>query len=366
LFVGLRRSVAGYLTKKLSLNIEVPSLYYSQPKRIIVGIVLNNFGAMKKARLISSFLFPFALSVALGSTWAQQSVTRNQRPAVFIYVKEANQKVEVKTAGQNDWSRIQKFGNLFPGDSLKIPEKTTVLLSDGSSPWQELIGPKAMIVPEAPGKGSSEFVQFFERLYLTFFVEPHRRPSQEGVRNTETLFLAMPDTVFAYDLPDTLRWIKNAPWWTAYRVQITHGQETIADTVVRGNAFRLNASTKRRQRPGNYQLKVTLPQSLLLGTEVDSSVIHVLQKSEAARAKNRLEKLKKRLEQKGRSEDYFALANFCLAERLNLELEHYLMVMAREFPDNPEPKIMLYSYYAAFLPEQVAEQWVKNRLHELR
>ncbi|RIK75769.1 hypothetical protein DCC62_12625 [candidate division KSB1 bacterium] len=301
---------------------------------------------------LSCFLVFLHLILASTSVDAQ---TANKAP-IFVYVKTAAARVAIKQAKQADWNEVQKFGRLFPGDSLKIPEKTTVLLGDGSSPWQEFTGPKAMIVPEAPGKESSEFVQFFERLYLTFFVEPHRRTSKEGVRNTETLFLAMPDTVFAYALPDTLRWIKNAPWWTAYRVQITHGQETISDTVVRGNAFRLNASTKRRQRPGNYQLKVTLPQSPLLGSEADSSVIHVLQKSEAAPAKSRLEKLKKRLEQKGRIEDYFALANFCLTERLNLELEHDLMVMARAFPDNPEPKIMLYSYYAAFLPEQVAEQ----------
>lgn len=301
---------------------------------------------------LSRFLIFLPLILASTSVGAQ---TANKAP-VFVYVKTAVAKVAIKQARQADWNEVQKFGRLFPGDSLKIPERTTVLLGDGASPWKEFPGPKAMIVPETPGKGSSEFVRFFQRLYLTFFVEPHRRSSQEGVRNTETLFLAMPDTVFAYALPDTLHWIKNAPWWTAYRVQITHGQEIIADTVVRGSAFRLNASAKRRQRSGNYHLKVTLPQSPWLGTEADSSVIHVLQKNEAAPAKSRLEKLKKRLEQKGRSEDYFELANFCLAERLNLELEHYLMVMAREFPDNPEPKIMLYSYYATFLPEQVAEQ----------
>jgi hypothetical protein len=127
----------------------------------------------------------------------------------------------------------------------------------------------------------------------------------------------------------------------------------------------LNANTKRWQQPGNYQVKVTLPQGPLLGTEADSSVIHLLQKSQSAQTKSQLEKLKKRLEQKGRIEVYFELANFCLAERLNLELEHYLVAMAKKFPDNPEPKIMLYSYYAAFLPERVAERLVMDRLHEL-
>ena len=287
--------------------------------------------------------------------------TANPSP-VFVYVKTVAAKISVKSVGQSDWNEIPKFCRVFAGDSLKIPERTMILMGDGSSAWREITGPRTLIVPkQEKSKGN-----FFKNLFVMFFKEPYRCVSQEGVRNAEALFLAVPDTVFAFALPDTLRWIKNAPWWTTYRVQITHNQETLSDTLVRGNAFRLNASTKRWQQSGNYQIKITLPQSPMLGREADSSVIHVLQESQAVPAKNRLEKLKKRLAQRGRIEDYFELTNFCLTERLHLELEHHLIAMAKKFPDNPEPKIMLYSYYAAFLPEPVAERLAMDRLNEFR
>ncbi len=336
---------------------------YFNPNDLDTGLLV--FRTMKKAQFIRPLLFPFALGMALGSTWAQQPVTADQRPAAFVYVKAARQQVEVKCAGQQDWSRIQKFARLFPGDSLKIPARVKILLGDGSSAWKELTGPSVIIIQKQE-KSESRLPRFVENLLVMFLKDPHRRVSKEGVRNTETLLLTMPDTVFAFALPDTLRWIKNVPWWTIYRVQITRNHEILSDTLVRGNTFRLNTSTKRWQQPGNYRVKVSLQQSPLLGTEADSSVIHVLQASQTAQTKGQLEKLKKRLEQRGRSEDYFKLADFCLAERLNLELEHYLIAMAKKFPENPEPKIMLYSYYAAFLPEQVAERWVMNQLDELR
>jgi len=301
---------------------------------------------------ITTILFLISSEVVLPA-----AQTANPSP-VFVYVKTSAAKISIKSAGQSDWSEIQKFARLFPGDSLKILEGATVLLGDGSSAWKEFSGPRVMIIPREE-KGSSRLTSFVENLFVMFLKEPHRRFSREGVRNTEALLLAMPDTVFAYAAPDTFSWIKNAPWWTAYRVQITYNQEAIADTLVRGNTFKLN--TKRWQQSGNYQIKVTLPQDPMFGTEADSSVIHVLQASQAAQAKSQLEKLKKRAAQRSRIEDYFALANFCLAERLNLELEHSLIAMAKKFPDNPEPKIMLYSYYAAILPEPVAERLTLDR-----
>lgn len=245
---------------------------------------------------------------------------------------------------------------------MKIPERTTILLGDGSSAWKEITGPRTVIIP----KQEKSKDNFFKNLFVMFFKEPHRCVSQEGVRNAEELFLAMPDTVFAFAMPDSFSWMKSAPWRTAFRVQITHNLETIADTLVRGNTFRLSANAKRWQEAGNYQIKITLLQSPLLGTEADSSVIHVLQASRTAQVKSQLEKLNKRAEQRGRIEDYFDLANFCLSERLHLELEHALIAMAQKFPDHPEPKLMLYSYYAAFLSEPVAERLVMDQLHELR
>lgn len=290
--------------------------------------------------------------------------TANPSP-VFVYVKTDAAKIFIKTVGQSDWKEIQKFAHLFSGDSLKIPESTTILLSDGSTAWKEFTGPRAMIIPKQE-KNKGSLANFVENLFAMFLKEPHRRFSQEGVRNTETLLLVMPDTVFALAMPDSFSWIKSAPWRTAYRVQIIHDQKTKADTLVRGNTFKLSANAQRWQLSGSYQVKVTLPQSPLLGSEADSSVIHVLQASQGTQVKSQLEKLKKRAEQRGRIEDYFELANFCLSEKLNLELEHHLIAMVRKFPDHPEPKVMLFAYYFPFLSEDIAQRLAMDRLKKLR
>jgi len=314
-------------------------------------------------RRFSSFLILLHLNLAPVSQSAQ---TENKSP-VFVYVKTPAAKVSIKLVGQSDWNVIQKFGRLFPGDSLKIPEQVTVLLGDGSSPWKEFTGPKAMMVIEARGKGSSELGRFFERLYLTFFVEPHRRPaSKEGVRNTESLLLAMPDTVYAYAMPDTFRWIKSAPWWMKYQVQITHNQHTVLDTIVQGNTLKLNRKAGKWEQAGLYRFRVKLPQGALLPLEADSTVIHLRGESHRNPKPLQFRKLKSRVEKNGLREDYFALLDFCLDEKLYLEAEHYLIQMARKFPDDPEPKVMLYAYYSSFLPEDLAERLVIDRLKELR
>lgn len=318
---------------------------------------------LSAGKCLSSFLIFLHLNLA---PVLQSTQTANKAP-VFVYVKTATAKVSIKPAGQSDWDEIQKFGRLFPGDSLKIPERTTVLLGDGFSPWKELTGPKAMIVIEARGKGSSELGRFIERLYHTFFVEPHRRlASKEGVRNTESLFLAMPDTVYAYAMPDTFRWIKSAPWWMKYQVQITHNQQTVLDTVVQGNTLKLKRKAGTWEQPGYYKFRVKLPQGALLPPEADSTVIHLRDESHGTPKLLQFKKLKSRVEKKGQREDYFALLNFCLDEKLYLEAEHDLIQMARKFPDHPEPKVMLYAYYSSFLPEDISERLVMDRLKELR
>ena len=318
---------------------------------------------LSAGKRLSSFLIFIHLNLAPVSPSAQ---TENKSP-VFVYVKTAAAKVSIKPVGQSDWNEIQKFGRLFPGDSLKIPERATILLGDGTSSWKELTGPKVMIVIEARGKGSSELGQFLERLYLTFFVEPHRRPaSKEGVRNPESLLLALPDTVYAYAMPDTFRWIKSAPWWMKYQVQITRNQHTVLDTIVQGNTLKLNRRAGTWKQPGHYKLRVRLPQSALLPPEADSTVIRLRDESHGTSKSLQFKKFKSHVEKKGQREDYFALLDFCLDEKLYLEAEHDLIQMARKFPDHPEPKVMLYAYYSSFLPKDIAERLVMDRLKELR
>ncbi|MDZ7362929.1 MAG: hypothetical protein ONB46_19735, partial [candidate division KSB1 bacterium] len=228
-----------------------------------VGIVLFNFGIMKKAQLIWPLLFPFAFGIALGSTWAQQSVTTNQHPAAFVHVKEAHQKVEVKSIGQHDWSEIQKFARLFPGDSLKIPADATILLGDCSSPWKELTGPRLIVVKEQE-KSNSKLGRFIERLYITFFKEPHRRRySIKAVRSSDGLLITMPDTVFAYTMPDSLHWLKNARWWTKYRVSITADKRAVRDTVVTRNMLKFNRNSKQWEHPENCKIRILLHHSPL-------------------------------------------------------------------------------------------------------
>ncbi len=322
---------------------------------------------MERILLAGKRLSSFLIFIHLNLTPVSQSAQTENKSPVFVYVKTATAKVSIKPVGQSDWNEIQKFGRLFPRDSLKIPERATVLLGDGSSPWKELTGPKAIIVIEARGKGSSEFGRFLERLYITFVVEPIRRPASiEGVRNTESLLLAMPDTVYAYAMPDTFRWIKSAPWWMKYQVQITRNQQTVLDTVVQGNMLKLYRRAGTWEQPGHYKVRVRLPQGTLLSPEADSTVIHLRDESHGTPKSLQFKKLKSRVEKKGQREDYFALLDFCLDEKLYWEAEHDLIQMARKFPDHPEPKVMLYAYYSSFLPEDLAERLVMDRLKELR
>jgi hypothetical protein len=102
----------------------------------------------------------------------------------------------------------------------------------------------------------------------------------------------------------------------------------------------------------------------LLPPEADSTVIHL--QDENTSKPLQFKKLKSRVEKKGQREDYFALLDFCLNEKLYLEAEHDLIRMARKFPDHPEPKVMLYAYYSSFLPEDIAERLVMDRLKELQ
>jgi len=322
---------------------------------------------MEKILLAGKRLSNFLIFIHLNLAPVSQSVQTANKSPVFVYVKTATAKVSIKPVGQSDWNEIQKFGRLFLGDSLKIPERASVLLGDGSSAWKELTGPKAMIVIETRRKGSSEIGRFFERLYLTFFVEPQRRiASKEGVRNTESLLLAMPDTVYAYAMPDTFCWIKSAPWWIKYQVQITRNQHTVLDTVVQGNTLKLNRKAGTWEQPGRYKFRVKLPQSALLPPEADSTVIRLRDESHGATKPLQFKKLKSRVEKNGQREDYFALLDFCLNEKLYLEAEHDLIQMVTKFPDNPEPQIMLYAYYSSFLPEEIAERFVIDRRKELR
>lgn len=315
---------------------------------------------MKRTQLLRLLLPIFAVGISLASIAGQQPVPTNERPAAFVYVKEAGQKVEVKAAGQNDWNQIQKFARLFPGDSLRISKQTTVLLGDGASRWKEVTGPKAMAITKGQNK-RNEFGKFIDRLYSKFFVERQaRRFSRAGVRSSDALLLAMPDTSFVYTTPERLQWIKSAPWFTTYDVQITHNQETILDTVVRGTTLE---NSKFWQRPGNYKVKVTLSQRALLGTETDSCVITLLPESQSPFIKSKLDELKN---QAGKKEANWTLVDFCLREKLYLNLEQTLIHMIKKFPNDHEAQAMLYAYYASFLPEEVAERLVMDRLKELR
>jgi hypothetical protein len=319
---------------------------------------LNKITQLTGKRL-SSFLIFIHLNLAPVSQSAQ---TENKSP-VFVYVKTATAKVSIKPIGQSDWNEIQKFGRLFPGDSLKIPERATVLLGDGSSAWQELTGPQSMAITKKQNK-RNKFGRYIDYLYVKFFVERHGRlVSKAGVRSSDVLLLVMPDTSVAYTMPESVQWIKGAPWWTAYQVRITHNQETVLDTVVRGNALE---NIKLWQRPGTYKVKVTLSQGALLGIETDSCVIRLLPESQSAIMKGKLDAFKNHAEKTGRREEYFALIDFYLQEKLYLDVEQELIRMIKKFPDDHEPQAMLYAYYASFMAEEVAERYLMNRLKELR
>jgi hypothetical protein len=47
-------------------------------------------------------------------------------------------------------------------------------------------------------------------------------------------------------------------------------------------------------------------------------------------------------------------------------MEHNLIRMSKKFSDDHEAQAMLYAYYASFMPEEVAERLVMDRLKELR
>lgn len=317
---------------------------------------------LSAGKRLSSFLIFIHLNLAPAS---QSTQTENKSP-VFVYVKTATAKVSIKPVGQSDWCEIQKFGRLFPEDSLKIPEKATVLFGDGSSAWKELTGPKAIAINKAQNK-RTKFGRYIDYLYVKFFVERHGRTiTKAGVRSSDALLLAMRDTSVAYTMPESVQWIKSAPWWTAYQVRITHNQESVLDTVVRGNAFVLNKNDRLCQRPGNYKVKVILSQGALLGTETDSCIIRLLSESQSAIVKSKLDELKNLAEKKERREDYLALVDLYLHEKLYLDMEDELIRMIKKFPEDHEAQAMLYAYYASFLPEEVAERWAIDRLKGVR
>ena len=236
-----------------------------------------------------------------------------------------------------------------------------VLLGDGSSSWKELIGPKAIVIPNEQNK-RNQFGRYIDYLHVKFFVEPYGRSiSKAGVRDLDALLLTMPDTIVAYTMPERVQWIKGAPWWTGYQVRITHNQEAALDTVIIGNSFGLDKNVRLWQRPGSYKINVTLSQGALLGIETDSCVIRLLPESQSAITKGKMAALKNRAEKKGRREDYLALVDFCLGGKLYFDLEQNLIRMIKKFPNDHEPQAMLYAYYASFMPEEAAERCLMRK-----
>lgn len=276
----------------------------------------------------------------------------------YVYVANATERVTIKYAGQDDWVVIQKFAAVLSGDSLRVPKGAVVLLGDGSSPWRRITGLKAMIIPTAQNK-RNRFGRYLDHLYRTFWMERQaRRFSRAGVRGPESFHLAMPDTVVAHSMPERLQWIKNVPWWMAFRVQVTHNDTTVLDTVVTGQTLSLNDTAQSWQRPGDYQVKVTFSPGAFAKAETDSGIVSLLPEAQAAVVKSKLDELRKQEDSRGRHEDFLALVDYCLQNELYFDLEQALVRMSKRFTDDPEAQAMLFAYYASFMPEETGERYL--------
>jgi len=250
---------------------------------------------------------------------------------------------------------------LFANDSLKIPEYAVVILGDTESKWKEYKGHKVLVVKKKDEKKSA-FGRFVERLYLTFVKEQdRRRHAIDAVRGTDDLLISLPDTVFAFAMPEKIHWMANEPWWTEYRITMTHNKQTVLDTIVYGNTLQLDQKAKQWSKPGYYQIKVILPQSSYLASKTDSCVINILPGNDASNIRKKLAALKASIEKNDSYDNYFALANFYLSKKLYLDLESTLIQMIKKFPDNFEPQVMLYAYYSTFLPPKQSEDLMMHR-----
>jgi len=314
---------------------------------------------MKKKTLIYFAIFTVLCSSILSSG----NLPAQESPVAYFNVKKVktDQKAAIKSAGQKEWQEVQKFGSLFIGDSLRIPGKTTIILGDTKLKWKEYKGPRILAFKKK-NKKRSTFGRFVDRLYLTFVKERNRRSStSDAVKGTADLLIALPDTVFAFHLPEKINWLTNEPWWTEYQIKITHNKQTLLDTIAYGKTFQLEQKANLWTKPGNYFIKVYLEKSDYLESNADSCIINILNRNIVSRYGKELETLKAAAVKNGKLENYFKLANFCLAKKLYPELESTLIRMIKQFPDNLEPQMMLYAYYSSFLPPDRAEQLIMFR-----
>jgi len=290
-----------------------------------------------------------------------KGITQETPTAFLKVIKIKDQKVTVKRAGETLWQEVNKYAQLFPNDSLKIPEDAVIILGDTESKWKEYKGHKVLVVKKKDEKKSA-FGRFVERLYITFVKEKDRRRyTIDAVRGTDDLLISLPDTVFAFTMPEMIHWMANEPWWTEYRINMTHNKKTVSDTIVFGNTLQLDQKAKQWTKPGYYQIKVMLPQSNYLASKMDSCVINILHGDDASNIRKKLAALKTSIDKNDNYDNYFALANFYLSQKLYLDLESTLIQMIKKFPDNLEPQLMLYAYYSSFLPPARTEQLIMHR-----
>ena len=304
------------------------------------------------------FLFGIVILILLNNA---KGITQETPTAFLKVIKIKDQKVAVKRTGEAIWQEVNKYAQLFPNDSLKIPEDAAIILGDTESKWKEYQGHKVLVV-QKKDKEKSAFGRFVERLYITFVIEQDRRPYHiDAVRGTDDLLISLPDTVFAFNMPEMIHWLANEPWWTEYRINMTHNKKTVIDTIVFGNTLQLDQKAKQCTKPGYYQIKVMLPQSNYLASKTDSCVINILQENDASNIRKKLAALKATIEKNDSFDNYFALANFYLSEKLYLDLESTLIQMIKKFPGNLEPQVMLYAYYSTFLPPKQSEDLMMHR-----
>jgi len=308
----------------------------------------------------TSFRFLFGIVILILLINAK-AITQETPTAFLKVIKIKDQNVVVKRAGETTWQEVNKYAQLFPNDSLKIPEDAVIILGDTESKWKEYKGHKVLVVKKKEEKKSA-FGRFVERIYITFFNESNRRrSSMDAVKSTDNLMISLPDTSNAFNMPEMIHWIAYEPWWTEYRIKITHIKKTVLDTIVFGNTLQLDQKAKQWTKPGYYQIKVILPQSSYLATKTDSCVINILQGNDASNIRKKLKALKASIEKNDSFDNYFALANFYLSKKLYLDLESTLIQMIKKFPDNIEPQVMLYAYYSTFLPPKQSEDLMMHR-----
>ncbi len=183
----------------------------------------------------------------------------------------------------------------------------------------------------------------------------------DAIRGVGNLLISLPDTVFAFRVPEFIHWLSNEPWWIEYHVTIAHNKKTVLDTIAFGNSIQLDQITEQWKQPGYYQINVSSIKTQYLESNADSCLIYIPHQEIAAQKKKKLEELKVVVTENEQFEDYYKLANFYLSEKLYLELENTLIQMIKKFPDNLEPQMMLFVYYSAFLPPEQTEQLIMHR-----